>query len=198
MAIDPSQFHPNNVADTCAVWNVLSSQLLYAVARSSGCGFCLTSFVYYECLIKTRKKQDAVDQELQRRLIAAMEQKQIEQYSIDIADLQEVIVLENRKRVSKGELSSIAFAKKTRQAFLTDDQGARKLAELSMDGGMVQTTPHLFGWLFFEGKLMDADKRTVIDQHKEVGRPLEKHFDDMYGMALSFRLMAAPRMSGSD
>ena len=92
--------------------------------RSSGCGFCLTSFVYYECLIKPRKKQETADQELQRRLIAAMEQKEIEPYSIDIADLQEVIVLENRKRVSKGELSSIAFAKKTRQAFLTDDQGA--------------------------------------------------------------------------
>ena len=63
---------------------------------------------------------------------------------------------------------------------------------------MVQTTPHLFGWLFFEGKLMDADKRTVIDQHKEVGRPLERYFEEMYGTALRYRLMAAPRMSAGD
>lgn len=33
---------------------------------------------------------------------------------------------------------------------MTDDQGARKLAENSLDMGMVQTTPHLFGWLFCE------------------------------------------------
>src|SRR5436190_756984 len=190
MAIDPSQFHPHNVADTCAVWNVLSSQLLYSAARDAGCGFCLTSFVRYECLIKSRKKEDKHDQELQRRLNTAVQQKQIESYSIDIGDLQEVIVLENRKRVSKGELSSIAFAKKTRQAFLTDDQGARKLADLSLDRRMVQTTPHLFGWLFFQGKLLDGDKQTVIDQHKEVRRPLEKYFEQMYGTALSYRLMA--------
>lgn len=198
MAVDPSQFHPHNVADTCAVWNVLSSKLLYAVARSAGCGFCLTSFVHYECLIKPRKVEHKHDQELQRRLKAAIQLKEIVPYSIDIGDLQEVIVLENRKRVSKGELSSIAFAKKTRQAFLTDDQGARKLAEQSLDRGMVQTTPHLFGWLFFAGRLIDGDKRTVIDQHNEVGRPLEKHFDEIYGTALSYRLMVAPRVSNSE
>ncbi len=195
MAVDPSQFHPHNVADTCAVWNVLSSRLLYAVARGAGCGFCLTSFVQYECLIKPRKKEGQHDQELQRRLIVAIQQKEIQSYSIDIGDLQEVILLENRKRVSKGELSSIAFAKKTRQAFLTDDEGARKLAELSLDRGMVQTTPHLFGWLFFGAKLVDADKRTVIDQHNEVGRPLERHFEEMYETALSYRLMATTRAS---
>ena len=171
MAVDPSRFHPLNVVDTCGVWNVLSSRLLYAVAREAGCGFCLTSFVHYECLIKPRKKHDDRDQELQTRLIGKIHQGEMRSYSIDIGDLQEVIVLESRKRVSKGELSSIAFAKKTRQAFLTDDHGARKLAELALDMGMVQTTPHLFGWLFFNGKLVDADKRTVIDQHKEVGRP---------------------------
>jgi hypothetical protein len=197
MAVDPSQFHPHNVADTCAVWNVLSSKLLYAVARGAGCGFCLTSFVHYECLIKPRKAPHKHDEELKRRLTTAIQQKEIVPYSIDIRDLQEVIVLENRKRVSKGELSSIAFAKKTRQAFLTDDQGARKLAELSLDHGMVQTTPHLFGWLFFSGKLMDVDKRTVIDQHNEVGRPLEKYFEEIYGTALSYRLMARPRASNT-
>jgi hypothetical protein len=195
MAVDPSRFYLHNVADACAMWNVLSSKLFYAVACGAGCGFCLTSFVYYECLIKPRKNPDDRDQELQRRLMARIAQKEIQSYSIDIGDLQEIIVLENRKRVSKGELSSIAFAKKTRQAFLTDDQGARKLAELSLDRGMVQTTPHLFGWLFFEGKLVDADKRTIIDQHNEVGRPLQEYFEEMYGTALAYRLMATPQAS---
>ena len=197
MAVDPSGFYILNVADTCAIWNILSSKLLYAVAREAGFRYCFTSFVHYECLIKPRKKADGRDEELRRRLTAKMQQDEVESYSIEIGDLQEVIVLQNRKRVSKGELSSIAFAKKTRQAFLTDDQGARKLAERSLEMGMVQTTPHLFGWLFFQGKLVDSDKKTIIDQHKEVGRPLERFFEEMYTTALSYRLMATPRASNA-
>jgi len=108
-------------------------------------------------------------------------------------------VLESRKRVSKGELSSIAFAKKTRQAFMTDDHGARKLAERSLEMGMVQTTPHLFGWLFFTGKLLDSDKAAIVEQHNEVGRPLERYFEEMYQTALSYRLISAsfPQTSNS-
>ncbi len=74
---------------------------------------------------------------------------------------------------------------------MTDDQGARKLAESSLDMGMVQTTPHLLGWLFFTAKLVDADKNTILEQHKEVGRPLQPYFEEMYNTALSFRLMAS-------
>jgi predicted nucleic acid-binding protein len=191
MAVDPSKFCLLNVADTCAIWNLLSSQLLYGVARAAGCAFCCTSFVHYECLWKRRKNRDTRDEELQQRLKRKLQLKEIQPYSIDIADLQDVMVLESRKRVSKGELSSIAFAKKTRQAFMTDDQGARKLAENSLDMGMVQTTPHLFGWLLFTGKLVDSDKNAIVEQHNEVGRPLQPHFEEMYRTALSFRLMAS-------
>lgn len=74
---------------------------------------------------------------------------------------------------------------------MTDDQGARKLAEQSLDVGLVQTTPHLFGWLFFEAKLVDADKAIIVAQHVEVGRPLKPHFEEMYRTALSYRLMAS-------
>lgn len=56
MAIDPSKFHLINVADTCAVWNVLSSSRLHAAAKEARCEFCITSFVRYECLSKLRKK----------------------------------------------------------------------------------------------------------------------------------------------
>jgi hypothetical protein len=191
MAIDLSKFVLINVADTCAIWNILSSQLLYAVAQAAGARFCCTSFVHYECIFKPRKNHDSGDQELQQRFRAKLQMKEIESYSIEIADLQDVIALESRKRVSKGELSSIAFAKKTRQAFLTDDQGARKLAEGFLDRGMVQTTPHLLGWLFFTAKLLDADKETIVQQHNEMGRPLEKYFGQAYGTALQFRLSSA-------
>jgi len=197
MAVDPSKFCTLNVADTCAIWNLLSSQLLYSVARSAGCAFCCTSFVQYECLHKPRKCHDSHDQELQQRLRTKLRQNEIEAFSIDIADLQDVMVLEGRKRVSKGELSSIAFAKKTRQAFMTDDQGARKLAEVFLPAGRTQTTPHLFGWLFFTAKLTDTDKNTIVTQHNEVGRPLQPHFEEMYTQALAFRLMASATAQSS-
>lgn len=94
MAVDPSKFFLFNVADTCAIWNILSSQLLYCVARAAGCAFCCTSFVHYECILKPRKNHDACDQELQQRLKTKLQQKEIQTYSIDIADLQDVMVLE--------------------------------------------------------------------------------------------------------
>ena len=54
-------------------------------------------------------------------------QKRFTAYNITIDDLQEIDVLNSRKKLGKGELSSIVFAKKTRQAFLTDNTRARKL-----------------------------------------------------------------------
>ena len=106
----------------------------------------------------------------------------------EISDLQDVHIMEKRQRLSKGELVSIAFAKKTRQAFLTDDQKARKLGRDELPPKMVQTTPHLFGWLFFTGRLSDGDKEEIIRQHSEFGRPLAPYFEAMYQSALQYRL----------
>ena len=100
-------------------------------------------------------------------------------------------LLESRKRLGKGELSSIAFAMKIGQAVITDDMKARKLAE---DSGHVhiQTTPHLFSWLIFKGRLSDFDKGAVIAQHRDMDRPLAPHFEKAYEMALQCRLNALP------
>ena len=78
-------------------------------------------------------------------------------------------LLERRKRLGKGELSSIALAMKTNQAFMTDDQKARKLGKEVIGNDKVQTTPHLLGWLFFEGKLLDVDKEDIVAEHKQLG-----------------------------
>ena len=109
----------------------------------------------------------------------------------DISDLQAIKLLESRKRLGKGELSSIAFAMKIGQAVITDDMKARKLAE---DSGHVhiQTTPHLFSWLIFKGRLSDFDKGAVIAQHRAMDRPLAPHFEKAYEMALQCRLNALP------
>lgn len=192
MAIDPSKFRLVNVADTCAVWNVLSSARLHAAAKEARCEFCITSFVRYECLNKPRKKTPTTaETELMRRLAQEQGRGGFAAHSCDIGDLQAIKLLESRKRLGKGELSSIAFAMKIGQAVITDDMKARKLAE---DSGHahIQTTPHLFSWLIFKGRLGDSDKGTVIEQHKAMERPLEPHFEDAYDMALQCRLNAPP------
>lgn len=192
MAIDPSKFHLINVTDTCSVWNILSSARLHAAAKEARCEFCITSFVRYECLTKPRKKEPtSAESELMRRLAQEQARGGFVAHSCDIGDLQAVKVLESRKHLGKGELSSIAFAMKIGQAVITDDMKARKLAE---DSGhsLAQTTPHLFSWLTFKGRLGDSDKGTVIKQHKEMDRPLAPHFETAYEIALQCRLNASP------
>jgi hypothetical protein len=190
MAIDPSHFHTLNVADTCAIWNVLSSKLLYQTACSAGCVFSCTAFVAYECLLKPRKEMSSEDEELQTRLRREQENGRFQRYHLDIDDLLEVEILEKRKNLGKGELSSIAFAKRTQQAFHTDDTSARKLASQVIGERHVQTTPHLFGWLYFRQLLGDSDKETIIDEHTSLKRPLRPYFEEMYCRALHYRLMA--------
>ena len=191
MAIDPSRFELHNVADTCAVWNVLSSRVLYVASSSAGCRFCVTYFVYYECLFKPRSNPTQEELKLQERLRQECSKGAFPSYHLDIEDLQDIMMLENRQRLSKGELSSIAFAKKTRQAFLTDDQKARKLARDVLEGDMVQTTPHLVGWLCFTSRIGDGDKEKIIKEHCEFNRPLTPYFEQMFNEALRCRLMTS-------
>jgi hypothetical protein len=190
MAIDPSHFHILNVSDTCAVWNVLSSKLLYQSALSSHCVFSCTGYVEYECLFKPRQNKREEDEKLQSRLLIERENGQFKTYHLEIDDLLEVGILEKRKNLGKGELSSIAFAKRTQQSFHTDDTRARKLASQVLGERRVQTTPHLFGWLLFTQVLSDADKEAIIQEHESFDRPLRRYFEEMYMRALKYRLMA--------
>ena len=193
MAIDPSKFNPINVADTCSVWNILSSPHLNAVAKEAGCDFCVTSFVQYECLVKPRKLILSNEQTLMDRLRAEQKRGAFQAYSCSIEDLQAIEVLEKRKKLGKGELSSIAFAMKIRQGFITDD---RKALQLAKDSGHMhaQTTPHLFSWLIFTSRLGDGDKAIVITQHIEAGRHIAPHLQTAYEMALQCRLNSTARI----
>jgi len=191
MQVDPTNFNPLNVTDTCSIWNILSSKLLYARAVVSKCFFCCTEFVRYECMFKKRRYSTPEDQELQSRFRKEEVNGQFLSYGVDLEDLQDVGILQKRKRLSLGELSSIAFAKKTKQAFLTDDQKARRLAEEVLQPDQVQTTPHLFGWMLFTGALQDSDKDDVIKEHSAMKRPLAKFFEEMYLWALQQRLKSS-------
>lgn len=190
MAIDCSRFHLINVIDTCAIWNVLSSQRLIAAAKAAKCNFSVTTFVFYEALQKPRTAPTREDIELQSRLRKERAAGFFYDCSLDIGDLQQVDILEKRMRVGKGELSSLAFAKKAGLAFMTDDQRARRLGSGVIGDNRVQTTPHLFGWLLFVDRLNDSDKIDVIKEHERFGGPLRPYFETMYQEALRCRLMA--------
>jgi hypothetical protein len=106
----------------------------------------------YECLHKARKEWKKEDARLQERLRVARGKGQFKSYSLSIGDLQDVAILEQRKRRSKGELASIACARRVNLPFQTDDQGARKLASAVLGPERVQTTPHVLGWLVLLGE----------------------------------------------
>lgn len=180
------------VTDTCAVWNVLSSGALHNACVANGFEFVLTDFVLYECLSKPRSRLKPSDSELRKRLTTARGQSQFKSYSLSLDDLQEVAILEQRQRLSKGELSAIAFARKVNLGFQTDDQGARKLAVSALATDRIQTTPHVLGWLFFEGHLIDGDLDGIISEHESLDGPLRPHFKDMHLEAMRCRLLAKP------
>lgn len=85
----------------------------------------------------------------------------------------------------------MVFAKRTQQAFMTDDNKAAKLAKTIMAADYVQSTPHLMGWLFFMGKLEDSDLSQIIDDLKKFERNLEAQLKNAYQEALRCRLMAS-------
>lgn len=189
--IDISTFYLYNVTDTCSVWNVLSSAVLYAAAQRGGIEFICPHFVMYECLSKPRSSRSDTDIELRRRLEKARASGAFQGYSLDIGDLQTISLLEQRKRLGKGELSAIALAQKIGQACLTDDQKARRLAESTLAAKKTQTTPHLLGWLVFKQHLTDADVDVIVDQHEAMDRPLTKYFKETYEEACRCRLLVS-------
>jgi hypothetical protein len=188
ITVDITNFYKYNIIDSCAISNILSSKRLYTTAYNAGCRFYCTKYVVYECLYKPSKKDSPTLPEMRIRIKDAMAKGDFIQNSITIEDLQEVEILQKRRKLSKGELSSMVFANKTGQAFLTDDQKARCLASTYMELNKVQTTPQLFGWLFYISVLSDSDKAEIIIEHKKMDRPLEKYFNDIYMWALECRL----------
>lgn len=190
ISVNVSAFQLLNVADSCAIWNLLSSARLYSSARNAHCHFCCTSFVKYECLVKPRSVLKAYDQAIQQIFRTENSNGRFDDFPLEIDDLRQVEILRRRRNLSMGELSSIAFALKTDQAFYTDDQKARTLAADIIGKDRVQTTPHLFGWMIFVGHLGDSDKPIVLSEHQRFSQgELVGYFEEVYLEALRCRLM---------
>lgn len=185
MATDPSRFHPLNVTDTCSVWNVLSSNVLYDAARKAGCLFCVTAFVRYELLDKPRKTSHSTDHELKRRLRQEQAAGRFETHPCTIDDLQAIGLLADRRALGIGELSSIAFALKIRQGFLSDD---RKAFDLAIDRGVAatQNVPEMLEWLVFTGGMSDAEALGAIEEHKAMARSLAAQLNAARQRAIAY------------
>jgi hypothetical protein len=185
MSSNPSRFHPLSVTDTCSVWNVLSSNTLYDAARKAGCSFCVTAFVRYELLDKPRKTTHPADHELKRRLRQEQTAGRFETHPCTIDDLQAIGLLADRRALGKGELSSIAFALKIGQGFLSDD---KKAFSLAVDRGVAatQSVPDLLAWLVFTGSLSDTEALGAIEEHKALARSLASKLDDARERALIY------------
>jgi len=190
--IDVTKFSKHNIIDTCAIWNVLSSVELYRATMRASINFYCSEFVIYECLYRHRTTNKEEDKKLQQILLEERKKDLFLSFKLDIEDLQLVNILQTRKKLGLGEISSIALAIKTKQAFLTDDQRARKLAMSVQEGTIVQTVPQMFGWLFFVGILIDGDKDVIITQHQEMNGILTKYFIQTYMEACRCRLIATP------
>ncbi len=187
---DISQFRLLNVGDTCSLWNLLASPLLYVTACAAGMRVCCTNFVIYECLHK-RSRVWPERLELQKRLKNKLADSSITFHSIELEDLQQVEVLRKRKSLSIGELSVLVFAGKTQQAMLTDDKGAQKLAVTHLTADAIQSTPHLIAWLYFNSLMADGDVAQVKVELVALARNLEPHFSNFYLEAQQCRVIAA-------
>lgn len=190
-------FHKSNAIDTCAVWNILSSKKLTHVSISCGLDGCLTKCVYYECTKKWNKSSE-IENELKMRLESVIKDRAFKKFDISVDDLLDESICELSNRIGLGELSALAFARRYRIAFLTDDQKARQLAAQVINIDFVQTTPHLLGWLCYNNKLSDSDKADVVGEHVELGGILEKYFDSAYLQAMSLRLQEVTNREDSD
>jgi hypothetical protein len=192
---DFSKFRLSNVGDTCSIWNMLSSRLLWSTARGTGVTICCTYFVKYECLYKPGQVRPE-RKEMQERVRREIERGNLICCNIELEDLQDIQLLATRKKVSTGELSSMVFAKRTAQAFLSDDGKARKLAATIMEKDFIQSTPHLVGWLYFLWKLQDSDKDQITSDLQQLNRSLHPHLNNAYEEACRCRLMNYPRGAG--
>lgn len=177
-----------NVVDTCSLWNLLASPFLYSAARKAGMSMSSTKFVKYECFDKPGPNSPEW-QELRKRLLKCIEAGEVLFCDIELEDLQEVAALEARKAISKGELSSIAWAKRTQQIFFSDDKQAKKLAKAALSESAVQDTPHLCAWLCINDSIHEHDELRIRTELQSLKRPLDPHISNAFRAALEFRLM---------
>jgi hypothetical protein len=182
--------------DTCAVWNILSSKTLSVAARGR-CHFMLAEYVRYECLVKPRKTpNDQLQDRLREELIS---ERYFSAIPLTIEDLRDLAVTVGKvRRFHHGEFAALALARKLGNGFLTDDLAARRVGESTIGLMRVRTTPHLVGWLVYQGHLTDGDIPTIIADNEalntrygQLGKHIRKCYEHAMGLKLRVGITAA-------
>lgn len=182
----PDEFLSVNVIDTCAVWNLISSDTLFRASLRCRHTYVATQTVIYECLLKPRTRPPkSSDAELKSRLESSLSDGRMSRIDITIEDLREVA--SQSSRLGRGELSCAAAARKINQAVMTDNRRDFKGISALIDGRL-QTTPRLLGWLVLEGHLGDSESRSVVVEHESLGGTLGKAYGNAYTEACEKRL----------
>lgn len=201
MRVNVGFFAQINAIDTCAIWNVLSSGRLASAALAKQRWFVVADYVRYEALARPRTSPELCELELQDKFRDRLQKGQgFLSQSVSLGDLQAVANMPAINRLGQGEIAALALARRMRIGFMTDDQKARLGAD-KVDVGPAHTTPHLFGWLIYDGALGDTDVGTVIAEHeasvpKKRGQ-LTRYFRAAYEEACSRRLARDHAMSGA-
>ena len=190
MSFDPAHFARASVVDTCAVWNMLSSQRLNQAAINSKLHFCITPVVLYECLQKPRPNITEEQQQLMTRL---RNERAAGRFPIQECSLEDLLAVSAKApgRLGSGELSCIATAYRIRSiSVMTDEKLARRYAQDTL-GLSVETTPRLYGYLHYHLHLGGSDHDHVIAEHERFERrPLTAFLNQTFDHAMRCRLMA--------
>lgn len=199
MPVDVRTFALTNAIDTCAIWNFLSSGRLVSAALGRKRWFVVAGYVRYEALERPRTNPEQSELELQIRFRDRLHKGQgFSSQSVSLADLQAVASLPGIVRLGGGEIAALALALKMRVGFMTDDQKARTKS-VEVGAGTAHTTPHLLGWLIYDGALGDSDVDPIIAEHEECipkkNGQLSKFFKDAYNEACRCRLARDQAMS---
>ena len=166
ITVDVRDFAHVSAIDTCSIWNLLSSPRLLGAATRKGRWFVVACYVRYEALEKPRTRPTTAELAMQgdfRKRLAGRQGFAEEPMTLD--DLQAVAALPEARKLGRGEVAALALARKLRSAVLTEDRDARKAAT-KIGVEPAQTTPHLLGWLLYEGELTDGDVSVVISEHE--------------------------------
>ncbi len=190
MNFDPARFASVSVVDTCAVWNILSSDRLNQAAIQAQRYFCITPVVLYECLQKRRPNITPEQELLMNRLRGERERGR---FPIQECSLEDLLTISAKApgRLGSGELSCIATAYRIRSiAVMTDEKLARKYAHDTL-GLEIETTPRLYGYLHYYMHLTEVDHDEVIKEHERFERrPLSQFFTQTFEGATRCRKMA--------
>jgi hypothetical protein len=197
MSFDPAHFSRASVVDTCAVWNMLSSQRLNQAAIQAKLDFCITPVVLYECLKKPRPSNTEEQEQIMTRL---RRERAAGRFPIQECSLEDLVAISAKApgKLGSGELSCIATAYRIRSiAVMTDEKLARRYAQDTL-GLHVETTPRLYGYLHYHLHLGEADHDHVIAEHERFERrPLTAFFKQTFDDAMRCRLMANIRIGNS-